>query len=98
MLAMDVDGVLTDAGMYYSESGDEPKKFHCTTSSTKDCEPPDSPSLCGDSGTVSTPEIRVDCPDDVKFHVVEEARKQLAREHKLIDIDEVRVLFSKDMG
>src|SRR6266571_1183327 len=28
MVAMDVDGVLTDAGMYYSESGDELKKFH----------------------------------------------------------------------
>ena len=27
MLAMDVDGVLTDAGMYYTESGDELKKF-----------------------------------------------------------------------
>ena len=25
---MDVDGVLTDAGMYYSESGDELKKFN----------------------------------------------------------------------
>lgn len=28
MLATDVDGVLTDAGMYYSESGDEWKKFN----------------------------------------------------------------------
>jgi len=28
MLAMDVDGVLTDAGMYYSESGGELKKFN----------------------------------------------------------------------
>ena len=28
MLAMDVDGVLTDGGMYYSETGDELKKFH----------------------------------------------------------------------
>ncbi|MEW6544066.1 MAG: HAD-IIIA family hydrolase [Nitrospirota bacterium] len=27
-MAMDVDGVLTDAGMYYSESGDEWKKFN----------------------------------------------------------------------
>lgn len=27
LLAMDVDGVLTDAGMYYSETGDELKKF-----------------------------------------------------------------------
>ena len=28
MVAMDVDGVLTDAGMYYSECGDEMKKFN----------------------------------------------------------------------
>lgn len=28
LLAMDVDGVLTDAGMYYAESGDEWKKFN----------------------------------------------------------------------
>ncbi len=28
LFATDVDGVLTDAGMYYSESGDEWKKFH----------------------------------------------------------------------
>jgi 3-deoxy-D-manno-octulosonate 8-phosphate phosphatase (KDO 8-P phosphatase) len=28
MLAMDVDGVLTDGGMYYSETGDEQKKFN----------------------------------------------------------------------
>ncbi|TAJ26275.1 MAG: HAD family hydrolase [Nitrospirae bacterium] len=28
MVASDVDGVLTDAGMYYSESGDEWKKFN----------------------------------------------------------------------
>src|SRR5215216_5842382 len=28
LFATDVDGVLTDAGMYYSETGDEWKKFH----------------------------------------------------------------------
>jgi YrbI family 3-deoxy-D-manno-octulosonate 8-phosphate phosphatase len=28
LLAVDVDGVLTDAGMYYSENGDELKKFN----------------------------------------------------------------------
>ena len=28
LLATDVDGVLTDAGMYYSENGDELKKFN----------------------------------------------------------------------
>jgi phosphomannomutase/phosphoglucomutase len=48
--------------------------------------------------TFSTPEIRVDCPDDVKFQVVEEAKKQLAREHKIIDIDGVRVLFPEGWG
>ncbi|MEK6604995.1 MAG: phosphomannomutase/phosphoglucomutase [Nitrospirota bacterium] len=48
--------------------------------------------------TVSTPEIRVDCPDEVKFQVVEEAKKQLAREHKIIDIDGVRVLFPDGWG
>ena len=48
--------------------------------------------------TFSTPEIRVDCPDDVKFTVVEEAKKQLAREHKIIDIDGVRVLFPEGWG
>ena len=48
--------------------------------------------------TVSTPEIRVDCPDEVKFQVVEEAKKQLACEHKIIDIDGVRVLFPEGWG
>src|SRR5437867_10955971 len=28
LVAMNVNGVLTDAGMYYSESGDELKKFN----------------------------------------------------------------------
>src|SRR5919109_5292047 len=28
LFASDVDGVLTDAGMYYSEAGDELKKFN----------------------------------------------------------------------
>ena len=28
LLATDVDGVLTDSGMYYSEAGDELKKFN----------------------------------------------------------------------
>ncbi len=48
--------------------------------------------------TVSTPEIRVDCPDDVKFQVVEEAKKHLARDHTIIDIDGVRVLFPEGWG
>jgi 3-deoxy-D-manno-octulosonate 8-phosphate phosphatase (KDO 8-P phosphatase) len=30
LLAMDVDGVLTDGGLYYTESGEELKRFHVT--------------------------------------------------------------------
>lgn len=28
LLALDVDGVLTDGGLYYSDSGEETKRFH----------------------------------------------------------------------
>jgi 3-deoxy-D-manno-octulosonate 8-phosphate phosphatase (KDO 8-P phosphatase) len=28
LLAMDVDGVLTDGGLYYTDAGDETKRFH----------------------------------------------------------------------
>ena len=48
--------------------------------------------------TIATPEIRVDCPDDIKFQVVEAAKKELAREYNIIDIDGVRVLFPDGWG
>jgi phosphomannomutase/phosphoglucomutase len=47
---------------------------------------------------VSTPEIRVDCPDDVKFGVVEKATKHFSATHKVIDVDGVRVLFGDGWG
>jgi phosphomannomutase/phosphoglucomutase len=47
---------------------------------------------------VSTPEIRVDCPDDVKFGVVANARKHFAESHNVIDVDGVRVLFGDGWG
>lgn len=47
---------------------------------------------------VSTPEIRVDCPDDVKFGVVAKAQKHFAETHKVIDVDGVRVLFGDGWG
>lgn len=48
--------------------------------------------------TIATPEIRVDCPDDIKFQVVEAAKTELARDHNTIDIDGVRVLFPDGWG
>lgn len=47
---------------------------------------------------VSTPELRVPCPDDRKFGIVEEATKHFAAIHKVIDVDGVRVLFGDGWG
>jgi len=47
---------------------------------------------------VSTPELRVACPDDLKFGIVEEAKKHFAAIHKVIDVDGVRVLFGDGWG
>lgn len=47
---------------------------------------------------VSTPEIRVDCPDEVKFQVVERVAASFKKTHKVIDIDGVRVLFEQGWG
>ena len=47
---------------------------------------------------VSTPEIRVACPDDEKFGIVEEAKKHFAAKHKVLTVDGVRVLFGDGWG
>jgi phosphomannomutase/phosphoglucomutase len=46
----------------------------------------------------STPEIRVDCPDEVKFRVVQEITREFKRRYEVIDIDGARVLFSDGWG
>jgi phosphomannomutase/phosphoglucomutase len=48
--------------------------------------------------TVATPEIRFDCPDELKFAVVAEAVAVLRARHKTEDIDGVRVLFPHGWG
>src|SRR5438105_2337007 len=47
---------------------------------------------------VATPEIRVDCPDDKKFGIVDEARKYFGSKHKVITVDGVRVLYGDGWG
>jgi phosphomannomutase/phosphoglucomutase len=47
---------------------------------------------------VSTPEIRVDCPDERKFQVVELVAEQFGKTHKVISVDGVRVLFDNGWG
>jgi len=48
--------------------------------------------------TVATPEIRVDCPDDRKFGVVEQVAAHFRKTHNVIDVDGVRVLFDEGWG
>ena len=47
---------------------------------------------------ISTPEIRVDCADEIKFGIVEAAQKHFSATHKVIDVDGVRVLFGDGWG
>jgi phosphomannomutase/phosphoglucomutase len=47
---------------------------------------------------VSTPEIRVECPDDQKFAVVDRAVAHFRARHDVIDVDGVRVLFGDGWG
>jgi len=47
---------------------------------------------------VSTPELRVDCPDDRKFAIVAEAVKHFRTSHEVIDVDGARVLFGDGWG
>lgn len=48
--------------------------------------------------TYSTPEIRVECPDDVKFDVVKKVTEYFRKKYDVIDIDGVRVLFKDGWG
>jgi phosphomannomutase / phosphoglucomutase len=48
--------------------------------------------------TVITPEIRVECSDEIKFEVVERVKEELRRDYSIIDVDGVRVNFEDGWG
>jgi phosphomannomutase/phosphoglucomutase len=48
--------------------------------------------------TLTTPEIRFDCPDELKFAVVKQATAELRARHNISDVDGVRVLFDRGWG
>jgi phosphomannomutase/phosphoglucomutase len=48
--------------------------------------------------TYTTPEIRVPCPDDRKFHVVRDVTEYFRQRYDIIDIDGVRILFEDGWG
>jgi phosphomannomutase / phosphoglucomutase len=43
--------------------------------------------------TFVTPELRIDCPDDIKFEVVERVRNRYREKYEVIDVDGARILF-----
>jgi phosphomannomutase/phosphoglucomutase len=47
---------------------------------------------------LSTPEIRVDCPDEAKFDVIAKVAERFKATHKVVDVDGVRVLFDQGWG
>jgi phosphomannomutase / phosphoglucomutase len=47
---------------------------------------------------VSTPELRIDCPDDQKFRLVEKVAEIYRRQRPIVDIDGVRVQFEEGWG
>jgi phosphomannomutase / phosphoglucomutase len=59
---------------------------------------PLSAQLAGLPKLKSTPEIRVDCPDETKFAVVAKVAEQFRKTHNVIDVDGVRVLFPEGWG
>jgi phosphomannomutase/phosphoglucomutase len=48
--------------------------------------------------TVVTPEIRIECPDELKFAVVQLAAEQLRARYETVDVDGARVLFPEGWG
>jgi phosphomannomutase/phosphoglucomutase len=47
---------------------------------------------------VSTPEIRVDCPDHLKFDIVKRAVEDFKKQYRVIDIDGARIEFEDGWG
>ncbi|NIQ01358.1 MAG: phosphomannomutase [Nitrospinaceae bacterium] len=48
--------------------------------------------------TFNTPEIRVDCPDDLKFRIVQELTEYFRSRYDVVDIDGVRIQFENGWG
>jgi phosphomannomutase/phosphoglucomutase len=56
---------------------------------------PLSEQMAGIPKLISTPELRVDCPDDKKFPVVTKTAALVAKDYTVVDVDGVRVPFEE---
>ena len=46
----------------------------------------------------TTPEIRVECADEIKFQLIEKVKEEFNKEYKVIDVDGVRIEFPDGWG
>ena len=46
----------------------------------------------------NTPEIRMDCPEDLKFDLVAAAVEHFKKDHEVLDVDGARVIFEDGWG
>jgi phosphomannomutase/phosphoglucomutase len=46
----------------------------------------------------TTPEIRVDCPDELKFRIADKVRDRFRGQYEIVDVDGVRVKFADGWG
>ena len=54
--------------------------------------------LAGIPRTYATPEIRIECPDEVKFKIVEQATAHFRQRYEVITVDGMRVKFPDGWG
>ncbi len=54
--------------------------------------------LWGLPPVVNSPEIRVDCPDDLKFQIVNKVKEYFRAKYEVVDVDGVRVIFPDGWG
>jgi len=47
---------------------------------------------------VNTPEIRIDCPDEIKFQVVEQVRGHFRTKYEVVDVDGMRLITQGGWG
>jgi phosphomannomutase/phosphoglucomutase len=61
-------------------------------------EQPLSALLAGIPRMISTPEVRIDCPDEKKFNVVKQIADEFKKDYQVIDVDGARILFDGGWG
>ena len=100
-LAGEMSGHMFFADRYYGYDDAIYAAARLTEIMSRDLSKPLSTYLSNWPVTHNTPEIRLECPDDIKFRVVEKAVdyfKSLSGDFQVLDVDGVRINFGDGWG